>query len=343
VRKAHAYIPSTPLGLKEKAFLGETFYTADNPPFGAVFTYYLKEEIRSARSARWAAEKEAAKKGAPPPPYPTDEALRAEAREEEPAVLITVKDADGNVVRRLSGPTKAGIHRVAWDLRFPASAPTPSKPYPSAVENPFFDRPQGPLAVPGAYTVSFEKRADGVLSPLAPAQAFSVEALGLQTLKAKDAAELLAFQKRTARLQRAVLGAVEAAQAAQKQLDLVKKALDDTPAAAPKLGEDARRIERGLDEVLVALKGDEALRERNIPTPLSISERLEAIVSSHWSATVAPTGTNRAGYELAAAAFDKELARLRGLVETDLAVLQKAMEAAGSPWTPGRVPIWSKE
>lgn len=343
VRKALAYIPSTPLGLKEKAFLGDTFYTADNPPFGAVFTYYLKEEIRSRRSARWAAEKEAAKKGAPPPPYPPDEALRAEAREEEPAVLITVKDAEGNVVRRLSGPTKAGVHRVAWDLRFPASAPTPTKPYPPATENPFFDRPQGPLAVPGSYSVSFEKRVDGALSPLAPPQTFSVEALGLQTLKTKDAAELLAFQKRTARLQRAVLGAIESAQEAKKQLDLVKKALDDTPAAAPKLGEDARRIERGLDDVLVALKGDEALRQRNIPTPLAISERLEAIVSSHWSATVAPTGTNRAGYELAAAAFEKELLRLRSLVESDLAGLEKAMEAAGSPWTPGRVPVWTRE
>ncbi|HEX9092604.1 MAG TPA: glycosyl hydrolase, partial [Coriobacteriia bacterium] len=36
VKKAGAYIPSTPLGLKEKAFMGETYFTAPNPPFGAV-------------------------------------------------------------------------------------------------------------------------------------------------------------------------------------------------------------------------------------------------------------------------------------------------------------------
>ena len=64
VKKALAYIPATPLGLKGKAFHGETFYTAPNPPFGAVFTYYLKDEVKTKRKARLDAEKEADKKGA---------------------------------------------------------------------------------------------------------------------------------------------------------------------------------------------------------------------------------------------------------------------------------------
>jgi hypothetical protein len=29
------------------------------------------------------------------------------------------------------------------------------------------------------------------------------------------------------------------------------------------------------------------------------------------------------------------------LVEVDLATLEKDMEAAGAPWTPGRVPLWT--
>ena len=34
------------------------------------------------------------------------------------------------------------------------------------------------------------------------------------------------------------------------------------------------------------------------------------------------------------------LGRLRPLIEGDLARLEKAMEAAGAPWTPGRIPEW---
>ncbi len=342
VRTAQAFIPSLPLGLKEKAFLGETHFTAPNPPFGAVFTYYLKDEIRTRRKARLEAEKEAGKKGQDLA-YPSLDALRAEAREEDPAVVLTVKDADGRVVRRLAGPVKAGIHRVAWDLRFPASNPTSLKPAPSATENPFFDAPTGPLVAPGRYSVCFERRVDGVLAPLAAPQAFAVESLGLQTLQAADKAELLAFQQKTARLQRAVLGAGEAAEEAQERLKLARKAIDDTPAADPKLGSEARRIERALADVLVALRGDSVLRSRNEPAPLSIGERVDAIVGAQWSTTVAPTGTSREAYANAAAAFETQLAALRTLVERDLRALETALEQAGAPWTPGRIPTWSRE
>ncbi len=257
--------------------------------------------------------------------------------------MLTVKDADGQVVRRLTGPTKAGVHRVAWDLRFPASNPVSLKPMPPATENPFFDVPQGPLAVPGRYTVSFEKRVDGALTPLGTPQTFVVESLGLQTLKAQDPAALLAFERKTARLQRAVLGAIDAAEEAQTRLKHVVKAVDETPAADAKLGAEARRIQRALDDVLVALRGDEAIRARNEPVPESISERVEAIVASHWTATVAPTGTNRQAYDVAAAAFGTQLAALRTLLEIDLRALEEQLEQAGAPWTPGRVPEWTKE
>jgi hypothetical protein len=342
VKRALAYIPSTPFGLKEKAFLGETFFTAPNPPFGAVFTYYLKDEVKTKRKARLDAEKEADEKGVAIA-YPDAAALRAEAREEDPAVVITVKDGQGNVVRRLTGPVKAGVHRVAWDLRFPAADPTSLKPAPTPVENPFYDAPAGPLAAPGTYTVSFEKRVDGALAAFGEPRTFQVESLGLQTLKAEDAKALLAFQEKTARLQRAVLGAIESAEEAQGRLKVAKKAIDDTPAADPKLGAEARRIERELDTLLVGLRGDGVMAGRNEPTAMSTADRVNAIVGTQWSATVAPTGTSRQAYAIASEAFEKQLVTLRTLVETDLRTLEGAMEKAGAPWTPGRVPTWTNE
>ncbi|MBE0594092.1 MAG: glycosyl hydrolase, partial [Gemmatimonadales bacterium] len=41
-RPAPWYIEAAPLAGGEKAFQGADFYTADNPPYGATFTYYLK-------------------------------------------------------------------------------------------------------------------------------------------------------------------------------------------------------------------------------------------------------------------------------------------------------------
>ncbi len=63
VKDAIMYIPSVPLGVRGKGFQGESFYTAENPPVGAVFTYYMKNELKTLKDVRKEAEKEKMKKG----------------------------------------------------------------------------------------------------------------------------------------------------------------------------------------------------------------------------------------------------------------------------------------
>jgi hypothetical protein len=140
-----------------------------------------------------------------------------------------------------------------------------------------------------------------------------------------------------------VLGAVETAQEAQEHIKVARKALDDTPGADPALGIEVLRIERALDDLLIGLRGDQVMASRNTPTPMSTVDRIDAIVATQWSATVAPSGTSQKAYAVASEAFEKQLAALRTLVETDLRALEAAMEKAGAPWTPGRVPTWVKE
>ncbi len=122
------FVPSAPYGWRGKGFQGDAFYSADNPPFGAVFTYYLKDGLQTKRKARQAQEKKAVKEGGAIS-YPPWDALRAEDREEPPAVVLTVTDEAGNVVRRITGPADAGFHRVAWDLRYPPADPASTEPF----------------------------------------------------------------------------------------------------------------------------------------------------------------------------------------------------------------------
>ena len=341
VKAALAYIESSPLGGRGKAEQGEAYYTAPNPPFGAVFTYYLKDGLKTARELRHEAEKAAAEKGTTSP-YPTMEVLSAEAREEKPAILLTVSDAEGNVVRRLSGDTGAGFHRAAWDLRYPPSNPT--KLTGDDEERPSWAlRERGPMAVPGSYRVQLAKRVAGVVTDLGPAQPFEVVPLNLATLPAADRAAQLAFQQKTARLQRAVLAAAEVVDETKARLATIKKALDDTPAARPELAATARELERRLAEIDARLSGDAEMAKRSVPTPPTIIDRVQGVVASHWSTSSAPTATMRNAYAIAADEFTEVLAALTRLVGTDLAGLEVAMERAGAPWTPGRLPVWSKE
>jgi hypothetical protein len=334
------FIPSQPLGLDGQAFLGDAYYTAPNPPFGAVFTYYLKDEVSSRRKKRQEAEKKTRDAGGEVA-YPSWDELRAEDREEDPEMVLTVTDEAGRVVRRLSGPVTAGFHRVAWDLRYAPANPTDLKP--PETDNPFADRPLGPLAMPGGYRVSLARRVDGKLEPLGEPQPFRAVTLGSATLPAPDRAALLEFQKKTGRLQRAVLGAVEAADEAQKRIDHLRKAIVDTPGADLALRDEARALEARLKDLRIALEGDPTIRKRNEPTPPSVVERVQGVVNGHWRTTSAPTATHRAAYAAAAGEFGPVLERLEALVETDLRALEDKAEKAGAPWTPGRVPSWSPE
>jgi hypothetical protein len=326
--------------LKGNSFQGAAHYSAPNPPFGAVFTYYLKEELKTKRKKRQEEERKLADKGGDVA-YPPWEALEAEQREEDPAIVLTVTDEAGNVVRRMTGPTGAGFQRVAWDLRYPPADPTSLEPHPT--DNPFDDPPIGPLAMPGRYSVSLARRVEGKLEALGGPQAFEAEALGTASLPAADRAQLLAFQQKTARLQRATLGAVQAAGEAKKRLDHLKKALEDTPRADAKLMDEARGLEGRLRGVQLALSGGDARERYNEPTLPSISDRVQRVVSGHWTTTSAPTHTQRRQYDIAAEQLEGALKALTQLVETDLRALEDKAETAGAPWTPGRVPRWTRE
>ena len=102
------YIERHPLGGPKKGFQGEAFYTADNPPYGAVFTAYLKEKLKTKKEKRQEAEKEAAKKNQTLP-YPTNDELRAEAEERKPEVYFMVYDESGAPIRRVEGSIEAGF------------------------------------------------------------------------------------------------------------------------------------------------------------------------------------------------------------------------------------------
>jgi len=339
VRTAPLYIQTRRYGLRDKAFQGAAFYTARNPPFGATLTYYLKDDIKTRKEKRREGEKDAAKKSGKST-YPSGDQLRAEADEEAPSILLTVADATGTVVRTLTGPVKQGLHRVAWNLRQPApSLPRPRPP--ETDDDLFFEEPAGPLVMPGFYKVQLAKRLDGVVSPLGRPQEFAVVVDGTEALAPADRKALFDFQQNVTRLERAVAGSLEAANALSQRIEQIKRALDHTPGAEEKWKEEARSLEKHNREILRVLRGDVVLRGRNENTPPSIVERVQEIVSSQRLSLARPTTTQREQFQIAGQEFAQELAKLRRLIDVDLRAVERHLNAIGAPWTAGRLPEWN--
>ena len=339
VKDSLLYIERHPLGGPKKAYEGDAFFTADNPAYGAVFTAYLKEKLKTKKEKRQDAEKEAAKKNQTLP-YPTKDTLRTEGQEEKPDVYFVVYDESGAPIRRVEGSTDEGFQRTAWDLRYPTASLREDmengEDFPPAGS-------MGPLAIAGTYSVRMFQRVDGVVTELAEARTFKVVSDGTSSLNASDRLAQEEFQRKVVRLYRAVAGAVHTSEDVEAHLKAIRAALREVPAGERQLSTAADSIEQKNREILRELSGDTILQKRNEPVPTSINDRVQAILEGERFSLAKPTQTHMDDYNIASAEFSDQLGKLHILVEVDLAKLEKDMEAAGAPWTPGRVPDWSEK
>jgi len=337
-RPAPLYVQSSPLGLPDAvgpAFQGAGYYQASNPPYGAVFTYYLKKGLKSRRETRVDAEKELVKKGADVF-YPPWDSLKAEDRQEAPAIVVTISDANGRAIRRFTAPSSGGINRVAWDLRLQSPNPVTGPAYESDPDWPFGDPPAAPYVVPGTYHVTFARREDGVITQLGEVQRFDV--VGIDGPGGRTMATL-ADQQRTADLQRAVLGLDQVVRETLSRMTLFRRAIDETPSADTALQRRVRLMTNRLRDAQEALGGDPTMAIRQEATPPSLLGRLSGAVGSNWGITLeGPTPMQRAELDLVRTRFDAILAQVRQLLDVDLKGLEQSAEAAGVPWTSGRFP-----
>jgi hypothetical protein len=331
-RDALWYLPKLPLGdFAEggKASQGDEFFVAPNPPFGAVFTYYLRDDLQTRREQRREIEKPLEAAG-DDTPYPGWDALVQEQTEEPPAMVLTVRNAAGDIVRRLEGPATAGFHRVAWDLRYPLSAPwTPEPP-----EEEYLPIP-GPLAAPGDYTVSLAKRVDGRVSDLGTPQSFAVKPLLRGALPGALPQDMVAFTQRLDALNRQVQGAASALQGLLTETAAVKATL--LRSAAPQdLRDRTRALELELLGLQQTLAGNETRALYNEGGPVAITRRLEVAVLGTFRSTYGPTPTHRRAMEIAESEFAGVKERIARINDEEVPELRRQLDAAGVPWTPGR-------
>ncbi len=336
VNRAPMFVASNP----DPGWQGATFWTADNPSAGATFYYFVPETIRTQRQQRQRAERAAAKRGEDVF-YPSWDQLRTEDLEDDPTMLLTITDQEGRVVRRLTGSTSAGLKRETWNLRYPGAAPIRSQT--GGGGGGFggfgFGGGSGPYVVPGTYTVSLASVVNGEITQVGEPQSFEVDQLdGAAHARSP---EVLAFQQRALALQRAMLGANAAAGEAMTRIGFLERALMNTPGADPQLADDLGAVEDSVRAIQETMSGERTFQRRNEPSPRSLMNRLGRFTGGAWSGSLQEvTGMQRRQYEIVAAELGGILDRLSRAIDVDLKRIEDAAEAAGAPWTSGRVPSW---
>ena len=306
---------------------GQQMFTAKNPPYGALLSYYLKEGVppetpkRNSEDRTDAAEQR-----------PRREARAEAAEKKEGKVKITVVDKDGKVIRELDGPGAAGVNRTNWDLRAnPPAEPTPEQQ--EAIAAGFGFGPRGPLVEPGEYTIKI-KTGDKEAT-----QKVTVEEDNRIAISASDRAarheaieKLYTMAKSTDKDRTSIEGIQTALTNARDQWKR-----DAGKPNAPKIPEDIVKAADELQKKADAL-AEKYVRPRpalgNAGPPLEwkpepLPNQVQNLLNDLDGFAAAPGGQQQERLAELATLVSQASAEVKGLAETDLPALNKKMNDAG--------------
>ncbi|MFC1660747.1 glycosyl hydrolase [Gemmatimonadota bacterium] len=282
-----------------RSSLGHSRFASPNPPDGAIINYWV--------------------------------GLDASATEgeggEPPAIEIEILDDGGEVVRRLDPPTGAsqpGIHRLVWDMRYaPAMLPN--------LDGGIDTGPRGPWVLPGDYQVRL-RRGD-----LEQVRVLRIEGDPAVDINATDRAawhDTLVLLHEMIGVSHAV---VTTTRQLQGQLAQVRQTMARRPELAQAVGTRLEDIEVKLQAILDEMQGAETDGGATQPGAPPLASQIRQLYSTVGASTALPT-TEQAqltegSRELLAAQVDA----INQVLSVDVGQLQRQLDQAGIPWTPGRL------
>ncbi len=318
IKPAYRYVP------KEGDYgQGNAEYVAKNPPFGAVFTYYLKDSLQSLTAIRKAKEKDKTTT-----PFPGWDSLEREKLQQDPAILFTIRNSKNEAVKVVKGTNKKGFNRIGWGLD--VADRSGEKLDPPKIMEDYFNLTI--LATPGDYTVTMSKVADGDQTQLAPPKSFKVIPLAKGALEGKSQEEIIAFRSSFEAFQQDLNATQTVLKENKLKVEAMQRALNKAPQPSNRLVQKLQEARTDILTIDSELNGNQAkseIGEKSGPNPTS-AEFVGAVALS--SSTYGPTGTHVAALEVARAQLKNIKDKLTGFVNTTVPALEAELKEAGAPW-----------
>lgn len=351
VRPALEYEQAHPI---ERSSLGSNYPVRDNPPYGALITYFIKSVPITDAQRQAQLERQTEQSGTDFT-WPTPEQQRALAADQPATFELEIADASGHTIRSLPVGGGAGLHRTNWDLRLPAPAgggrggaalPVIAPPAggrggggggggggrggaaaaPPAGGGGGFGGGGGALVLPGTYQVKLVEHYQDKWTTLAGPTPITVVADKTMPPPA-DRQAYEDFQAKLVKLRAAATIVQQTLAQVQVRVALIQQSVAVDPAGYAALVDQTDQLNRRLTTVQQTLATE-------------VNARAQRAGSNESRSMSKPTQTSLDEYTWASAALAKAIPTARAIVETDLPSLEKAVTAAGLT-LPGTMPTWT--
>ena len=296
-RDALWYIPKSTIGNT-----GGDYYFAQNPDFGAVFTYHLSQSYPSMKSSRVKREKEMIKKGQQIPGIDWD-AIEKEGREETTKIYIVIKNLEGEIINKISAPKSKGLNRVAWNLRHSsATAINPDRLPRSGGRGGWYN--SGILASPGNYTATLVKESEGVSTELDDPISFNVVDLERSTLDGMGYEEYSLHADNVLNTQNRQSVLMDMLNETMNMVKAMRLSLSRSESTNNELSSRLFGLEEELNQLSKKVYGNSAKSQIGVKNDPTVSSYIGNAYRGLTS-TYGPTGQHKQSINIASSMLDK--------------------------------------
>jgi hypothetical protein len=224
--------------------------------------------------------------------YPSWEELAVEKYELRSAIVFSIKDSKGNLVKRITGASSKGLHSISWDLRQTGIGQGRGGRAAS-----------GPMVVPGTYSVSMSKIENGVWTDFEGSESFEVKSLNNTTLPAQNRQAVVDFQLAVSQLNLDISKANNQIQEGLASLTSARQHLINNASPDPSKVKAIHDLRQELLALNVTLNGQSTMSDNAELIDPSIRSRANRANRSSFGTTSDPTTTHKDNYEIAKRQF----------------------------------------
>jgi photosystem II stability/assembly factor-like uncharacterized protein len=334
--------PATLWDLRQRRWsAGQKMFTAKNPPYGAILSYYLKEALPP-EPPKMAKEGKDAKGGENKETAAADQKEKSEtAKNKEGKAKISVYDKSGKLVREMDGPGKAGVNRTNWDLRWnPPAVPTPEQLEAAAAGFDF--GPRGPLVEPGKYTIKIKAGSEEATQEVVVEDDPRMQMPPADRAARREAVEQLYAMAKTADKDRKTIQGIQ--EGLKTARDEWKK--DAGKPDAPKIPEDIQKAAEELQKKVDAV-AEKYARDRQglgnagppfIWKPEPLPQQVQSLLRDLDGFWAAPGRQQKEKLAELTPLVSEASTQVKKIAEEDLPALNKKMNDAGIPHIAPKTP-----
>ena len=303
---------------------GASYFTSKNPPYGAIFSYFVPDSYKTIKTERKKLEKEI-NKSKKNIPFSGWDKLDDEQNENLPKLILEVRDDNGDLITRLDASTKKGFNRTAWNLSNPIVTTLNSK---SNSRRRYYE--PSVAVKSGIYSVELIEIKNGKHRKLSVSKKFNVKKIRNNILSNPIESKIDGFLTDLVDLQTEIELSLNLFNKSKDKLLKFEKALSYVDIDNDNLSIEIYKLIKEMENIESQISGNKSKKEIGEKDYPTVSDRLSVAQRGFYGNSYGPTKLHLDSFELGKKQWESVKLSIKIFIQS-VSDKNQILEKIGSP------------